>query len=181
MMTSKTILTPDEIIKSYKDTFKEKILDARIEKHVRGINKNEFFHIWLKIDRSIYKNVVKHLFTFETYPHFAVSSGYDLGDSIELVHHFSLYYGEKLRDISVNITVSLPKNDLTIDTITDLIPGALIAEQEKQEMLGVKVIGIPKDERVFIPKEFPKNTYPWRRDETGAEKIMRNLHDKVKE
>jgi membrane-bound hydrogenase subunit beta len=180
-MTTRTILTPDEIIKSYKDTFKEKISNARLEKHVRGINKNEFFHIWLKVDKSIFKNVVKHLFTFEKYPHFAVSSGYDLGDNIELVYHFSLYYGAKLRDISVNITVPLPKNDLTIDTISDLIPGALIAEQEKQEMLGVKVIGIPKDERVFIPKEFPENTYPWRRDETGVDNLIRNLHHEVKE
>ena len=133
----------------------------------------------MTVDRSAYKDVVKHLFTFEKYPHFAVSSGYDLGDTVELVHHFSLYHGAKLREISVNITVSLPKNDLTIDTITDLIPGALIAEQEKQEMLGVKIIGIPKDDRVFIPKDFPEGVYPWRRDETGPDKMVRNLHDEV--
>lgn len=180
-MASHKILTPDEIIKSYKDTFKEKILDARVENHIKGLKKNEFFHIWMKVEKSTYKDVIKHLFTFEKYPHFAVSSGYDLGDTVELVHHFSLYCGKKLREISINITVSLPKKDLTIDTITDLIPGTLISEQEKQEMLGVKVIGIPKDNRVFISEDFPKGTYPWRRDETGPDKMVRNLHDEVKE
>lgn len=179
-MTSTKTLTPDEIVKSFNDTFNKSILDARIEKHVRGLKKNEIFHIWMKIDRNVFKDVVKHLFTFEKYPHFAVSSGYDLGDTIELIYHFSLYCGAKSRDISINITVALPKNDPTIDTITDLIPGALIAEQEKQEMLGVKVIGIPKDERVFIPNEFPDGIYPWRRDETGPDKMVRNLHDEVK-
>ena len=155
-MSAETILTPDEIVNSYKDMFKEKIMDARIDKHVRGLKNNEFFHIWFKVDKTDFKDIVKHLFTFTEYPHFAVSSGYDIGNSIDLLYHFSIYHGEKLREININITVPLPKNDLTIDTITDLIPGALIAEQEKQEMLGVKVIGIPKDERVFIPKEFPE-------------------------
>jgi membrane-bound hydrogenase subunit beta len=81
----------------------------------------------------------------------------------------------------VNITIPLPKSDPTIDSITDLIPGALIAEQEKQEMLGIKVVGIPKDERVFIPNDFPEGVFPWRRDETGPDKMARNLHDEVKE
>ena len=39
-MASKTILTPEKIVKSFKDTFKTKILDARVEKHIRGIKKN---------------------------------------------------------------------------------------------------------------------------------------------
>lgn len=180
-MASKSILSADEIAKSFKDTFTDKILDARVEKHVRGLKKNEFYHIWLKVDKTAYKDAVKHLFTFEKYPHFAVSSGYDLGKTVEIVHHFSVYSGAKLREININITVPLPKTDLTIDTITDLIPGALIAEQEKQEMLGIKVIGIPKDDRVFVPNEFPEGMYPWRRDETGPDKMVRNLHDEVKE
>ena len=179
-MASQEILTPEEIVTSFKDAFSKKILDSRIEKHINGLKKNEFYHIWLKVDKTAYRAVVEHLFTFEKYPHFAVSSGYDLGKTVEIVHHFSLYCGEKLRDISINITVPLPKTDLTIDTITDLIPGALIAEQEKQEMLGIKVVGIPKDERIFIPNEFPKGMYPWRRDETGPDKMARNLHDEVK-
>jgi membrane-bound hydrogenase subunit beta len=178
-MSSNSILTPDEIIKSYKDLFKNKILDARVDKHIRGLKNNEFFHIWLKVDKTVYKEVVKHLFTLSEFPHFAVSSGYEIGEMIEIVHHFSVYYGEKLREISINIIVPLPKNDLTIDSICDLIPGALIAEQEKQEMLGIKVIGIPKDERVFISDDFPEGVYPWRRDETGVEKLIRNLHDEV--
>jgi membrane-bound hydrogenase subunit beta len=181
MISKINLLAPEEIVKSFKENFKKKIISARIEKHVRGLKKNESFHIWLKVDKTVFKDVIKHLFTFEKYPHFAVSSGYDLGDNIELIHHFSLYCGEKLRDISINITVPLPKTDLTINTITDLIPGALIAEQEKQEMLGIKVIGIPKNNRVFIPNEFPEGIYPWRRDEKGPDKMIRNLHDEVKE
>jgi membrane-bound hydrogenase subunit beta len=173
----RNILSPDEIIKSFKDEFKTKIIDSRFEKHIRGIKKTEFFHIWLKIDRSIIKNFVKHLIKLDNYPHFAVSSGYDMGENIEIVYHFSIFYGLKGKEININVTVELPKKDPTIDTITDLIPGALISEQEKQEMLGIKVINIPKDTRVFISEDYPEDTYPWRKDDKGPEKTIRNLHE----
>lgn len=170
-------LSPEEILKSFKDEFKTKIFDSRFEKHVRGIKKTEFFHIWIRADRSIIRDLVKHLIKLEKYPHFAVSSGYDMGEKIEIVYHFSIYYGLKGKEININITVELPKSDPTIDTITDFIPGALISEQEKQEMLGIKVINIPKDTRVFISEDYPKDTYPWRKDDKGPEKTIRNLHE----
>ena len=173
----RNILSPDEIINSFKDEFKAKIVDSRIEKHIRGIKKTEFFHIWIKIDRSIIKNFVKHLIKLDTYPHFAVSSGYDMGETIEIVYHFSIYYGLKGKEININATVELPKKDPTIDTITDLVPGALISEQEKQEMLGIRVINIPKNTRLFISEDYPEDTYPWRKDDKGPEKTIRNLHE----
>ena len=95
-MADKT-LTPEEVLKSFKTEFKNKIINDRIEKHVRGLNKNEFFHIWMKVDNSIFKDAVKHLTTIQKYPHFAVSSGYDLGKTIELVYHFSIFYGEGIK------------------------------------------------------------------------------------
>ncbi len=58
-MASHKISTPDEIVQSYKDEFKNNILDARVEKHVSGLKKNEFFHIWIRIERSAYKDVIK--------------------------------------------------------------------------------------------------------------------------
>jgi len=170
-------LTPEKIIKSFKDEFKTKIKDSRIEKHASGSKKNEIIHIWLNIDKSVFKKVIKHMFKLEKYPHLAVVSGYDVGKTINLVYHFSIYFGERAKEISINITVELTKNNPVIETITDLIPGALITEQEKQEMLGIKVKGIPKDERVFLPNDFPKGVYPWRKDETGPDKMARNLHE----
>jgi len=170
-------LSPEEIVKFFKDEFKNKIFDSRIEKHVRGLKKTEFYHIWIRTDRNLIKDIVKHLMKLEKYPHLAVTSGYDTGEKIELVYHFSIYYGLKGKEININVTVELPKSDPTIDTITDLIPGALITEQEKQEMLGITVKNIPKNNRVFISEDYPEDTYPWRKDEKGPEKTIRNLHE----
>lgn len=175
-MTTHT-MTLEEVIRSFQTKFPDGITQTRIERRTSGTLKTEFIHVWFRVEARFLKETVQHLFTFEQFPHFAVTSGYDLGDIIELVYHFSLFHGERGREISVNMTVSLPKDNPVIDTITDLIPGALISEQEKQEMLGVKIRGIPKDARVFVAADIPQGVFPWRRDETGPDRLVRNLHE----
>ena len=44
-------------------------------------------------------------------------------------------------------------------------------------MLGVVVEGIPDGRRLFLPEDFPKGVYPWRRDEKDLKKLYRNLHE----
>lgn len=176
-MSASEKLTPEEIVKSFKNEFSNKISDSRIERHLIGPNKTEMIHIWMTVDRSVYHDVVKHLLTLDEYAHFAVSSGYDIEDRIEIINHFSIYFGKKGEEISINFTVPLPKSDPTMDSICDMIPGALISEQEKQEMLGIKVKNIPKDMRVFISDDFPEDMYPWRKDEMNADAMARNLHE----
>lgn len=170
------ILKPEEIVKSFKDEFKTKIKSVEIKKIAAGKKKNETATIWMKVDKTAFKPVIKHLCDLQ-YPHHAVTSGQDLGKTIELIHHFTLNYDIKLKEINLHISVEVPKSKPEIETICDYIPGALITEREKQEMLGVKIIGIPDDRRCFIPEDFPKGVYPWRRDSTGPEKLYKNLHE----
>jgi len=176
-------LTPEEVVKYFKDEFKSKIISSRIQKRTTGSKKMEFVNIWIKIDKSIFKDFIKHLCDL-TFPHLAVCSGNDLGKTIELVYNFSIYYGKNLEELSFNVSVEVPKNKPEIETICDFIPGALITEREKQEMLGIKVIGIPDQRRLFLPDDFPENVYPWRKDEQTRkeiEKLYKNLHEgKVK-
>ena len=177
-----SIVPPEEIINQFKEKFGDNIKEARLEKHPTGPKKKELLDIWFIIDRSIFKEAVKYLTNFEKYPHIAVASGYDAGDTINLNYHFSIYYGgDRGQEITINFVVPLPKTDPVIETITDIIPGALITEQEKQEMLGVKVVGIPKDTRVFTSDDLPEGKYPWRRDQTGVYDIARNLHEVKKD
>ena len=174
-MNKEKQLKPEEIVKYFKDEFKTKIMDTRIEKKKAG-KKNEVVTIWIKVDKSIFKKAVKHLMGLD-FPHLAVASGSDMGKTIELIYHFSIYYGTRNEEISSNISVDLPKSNPTLETISDIIPGALITEREKQEMLGVKIKGIPDNRRVFLPENFPVGVYPWRKDETGPDKMVRNLHE----
>lgn len=175
-MAEKEKLDPEGVVKYFKDEFKKKIKDSKIETQKTGAKKTEIHQIWMKIDKSIFKDFVKHLCDLE-FPHLAVVSGNDLGETIELIYHFSIYFGGKGQEISLNMSVEIPKNNPEIETICDYIPGALITEREKQEMLGVKVKGIPDNRRLFLPDDWPEEVYPWRKDEKGMEKYVRNLHD----
>lgn len=173
------MLSPEEIVKYFKDEFKTKIKKSEIKRRATGSKKKEFVNIWMKIDKSIFKDFVKHLCNL-TYPHLAVASGNDLGKTIELIYNFSIYFGNHLQEISFNVGVEVPKQKPEIETICDWIPGALITEREKQEMLGIKVIGIPDSRRLFLPEDFPDNVYPWRKDEQTRkeiEKLYKNLHE----
>ena len=177
MSNDKKHLDAEDLVKYFKDEFKTMIKSAIIKKRVTGSKKKEFVNIWMKIDRSIFKNVIKHLVDYQ-FPHLAVISGSDLGKTIELIYHFSVNFGKRLEEISLNIAFEIPKSKPEIETICDLIPGALISEREKQEMLGVKVIGIPDNRRLFLPDEFPEGVYPWRKDKNPElEKLIRNLHE----
>ena len=173
---TKDKLTPDAIVKSFKDEFKTKIKDVQVKDFTAGVKKNKTSNIWMKVDNSSFKSVIKHLCDFQ-FPHLAVTSGNDLGKTIELIYHFTLNFGGRMEEINLNISVELPKIKPEIETICDLIPGALITEREKQEFLGVKIKGIPVDKRLFLPDDFPKDVYPWRRDEKGLEKLYKNLHE----
>jgi len=171
------ILDPEDVVKYFKDKFNTNIISANIKKRATGSKKKEFVNIWMKINKSVFKDLIKHLCEL-TYPHLAVISGNDLGENIELVYSFSIYYGRHLQEISLNISVEIPKSNPEIETICDWIPGALVGEREKQEFLGVKVIGIPDTRRLFLPDDFPKGVYPWRKDkQPELEKLVRNLHE----
>ena len=168
--------TLEELTIYFKDEFKTKIKSIDIKKRAAGSKKKETSTIWMKIEKSVFKDVIKHLIKYQ-YPHLAVVSGNDLGKNIELIYHFTVNYGERLKEINLHISVELPKSKPEIESICDLIPGALITEREKQEFLGVKIKGIPDDRKLFLPDDWPDEVYPWRRDETGPEKYYKNLHE----
>ncbi len=169
-------MTPDEIVEYFKDEFGDKITDTKIDKRTAGTEKKEFFNVWMRIDRDILKGAVKHLCDIQ-FPHFSIISGSDIGEDIELNYHLSVYYGERLSEISINFSVLLPKSDPTIESLCDIIPGALITEREIQEMLGVTVKNIPDDRRIFLPESFPEDVYPWRKDEKGPQNLVRDMYE----
>jgi len=166
-------IKPDEIIELFKKNLKESaVIDSRIETKTAGVKKNSSSVIWLQINPQNLKDAAKFLNTIQ-FPHFAIISGNDTGKEIELIYHFSIYYGERFKEISINLTTCLPKEDLRVPTITDLIPGAQTAEREIKEMFGVTIEGLPDLPNIFLPQDFQKGVYPLRRDEKGIDKIIK--------
>ena len=164
-------LSPPEIIDLYRTEFGTGILDARITERGEGVHKTKGYNIWIRLDKNLLRPAIKKLMDIR-FPHFAVIAGNDLGDEIELLYILSVFYGTQFGEYMVTLAIRLKKTDLTVPTITDLIPGALLSEREKQEFLGITVTGIPDGRRLFLPDDFPQGVYPWRKDETGIKPEM---------
>jgi membrane-bound hydrogenase subunit beta len=165
------VLTPEEVVNLFKERFGPGVQDTRVAERKEGSKKRPHYDIWVSLDRDLLKPAIQVLKGLQ-YPHLAVISGVDTGDNVRLIYHFTIYYGHPAGEYTVSLGVDLPKSDLSIPTISDLIPGAVFSEREKQEFLGIKVTDIPDGRHLFLPDDFPEGVYPWRKDETGVPKSM---------
>lgn len=164
-----------QVIESFQHALDGALAGSRVYEREFAVKRNAYASVWLDVKREGLRPAVKHLAELQEYPHFSVIAPVDAGEHVELLYHFSLFYGVHLKAIALVLKVTLSKTDLVVPTITDLIPGAIFSEREIQEMMGVTVTGIPDDRRLFIPEDFPKGVYPWRRDDTGPEKMLKVL------
>jgi membrane-bound hydrogenase subunit beta len=168
-------LTPRAIIDSFSQKLGGGFVGGSVYEREVAVKKNKFRSVWIEVKTSAFRAAIEHVCDLQKYPHLAIISSSDLGNKVELIYHFTIYYGNHLEELSLGLRVKLPKTDLKIPTITDLIPGAIFTERETQEMMGVEVVGIPDGRRLFIAEDVPEGVYPWRKDETGPERLLRVL------
>ncbi len=179
-MKSGSPLSIDEVGNHFKKRLGDDVEDIKKEKIRKGVKEKAIEIMWLTVKRERFRDAVNALAELHT-PHLSVTSGSDIGEYIELIYHFQVNYGHPGKEISVNLKVHLPKKDPTIPTITDIVPGALTTEREKQEFLGVQIKNIPDSRRLWLADDFPEDKYPWRWDETGMEEMSRYVHDEEDE
>jgi len=86
-------------------------------------------------------------------------SGMDLGDALSVIYHL-----KREGKIILNLRVSLNKEAPGINSVTALFPGADIYERELVDLLGIEVRGLPKGQRYPLPDNWPKGSYPLRKD-----------------
>jgi membrane-bound hydrogenase subunit beta len=165
-------LAPQAIIDSFRKKLGDGFINGSVYEREIAAKKNKFCSLWIEVKKGAFHDAVGHICELQEYPHLAIVSSSDLGANVELIYHFTIYYGEHLQELSLGLRVRLPKNDLSIPTVTDLIPGAIFTERETQEMMGVEVVGIPDNRRLFLPDDFPEGVCPWRNDEKGPPEDM---------
>ena len=160
------LLTPQEIADALQAAAGSGFHSARCTEWAEGAKGLKSKQVWIKLTREALVPALQRL-TQIHYPHVAVIAYADTGAQVDLTYHFYIYWGIPHEEILVTLTVSLDKTDLKVPTITGIIPGALTSEREKQEMLGIEVVGIPDGRRLFLPEDFPQGVYPWRKDASG--------------
>ncbi|CCQ34132.1 NADH dehydrogenase I subunit C protein [Halorhabdus tiamatea SARL4B] len=90
--------------------------------------------------------------------HLITITGVDAGDEIEVLYHFLRYGeyddGDLGEGVELTIRAIVPKADPTIETLTDVLPGATLYERELMDMLGVEVTGHPNPEKLLLADDF---------------------------
>jgi len=155
-------MKPDQVLETLRAKLQDRLLDSHIVERIVAVGGRTHPDLWIKVDRSaLHDTTAALLASFD--PHLSVISGDDLDESLLLNYHFTVGWGTQHGEICVTVQTSVPKSDLRMPTITDLIPGALTSEREKHEFFGVIFDGIPDDRNLFLPEGM--TIHPWRRDE----------------
>ena len=161
--------------------FQEKGYEVWLSERQAGVkNKSTRKGVWVKATKETLKDAVEYLYeTTEAYPHFSIISASDLDDKIELNYHFTLGYGAWLEEFSITFKVQLPKDEATIQSLSNTVPAIIFSEREIRERMGVECEGLPDKRHLFLTPNFPKGVYPWRRDEKGP-KDTNKLYERWK-
>jgi len=112
--------------------------------------------IFIHLGKEDFKEVVKFLVN-EGFTHLSAITALNTGDSLEILYHLS---GSS---VLITLRVTLPPNDFTIPTITDIIPGALLHEREVHDLFGIKFEGNPDLRPLILPEDWPADTHPMRK------------------
>jgi Ni,Fe-hydrogenase III component G len=86
-------------------------------------------------------------------------TGLDNAATLGFIYHLARQDG-----ITLNIQFDVPKENPVIKTVTRYFSCAEIYEREVIDLLGAKVDGLEEGIRYPLPDNWPKGTYPLRKD-----------------
>lgn len=115
--------------------------------------------IFMQVPQDKFWEVMDHTLKVESFPHLCTITGLDEGLTIGFIYHFAANDGMML-----NIETNVPKDNPIIKTITHIFPSATLYERELEDLLGVKVEGLPKGRRYPLPDDWAIGDYPLRKD-----------------
>jgi len=134
---------------------RESLGEALLELDVKGPRR-----VFIKVSRDDFKEKLKKVLKVIEPFHISAISGIDHRDCIELIYHiWSLSF-----KVEVSIRVNLPRGNPRIETICDIIPGAILYEREVYDLLGVTFEGHPDLKHSVLPEDWPEGVYPLRKD-----------------
>lgn len=91
-----------------------------------------------------------------------MDSGAETGE-LEVLYHFCS--GPHITTLRVHT----PRSEAQVPSICGVITSASLYERELSEMFGITITGTPNPARLFLPDDWPSNTYPLRKDFTPAQ------------
>ncbi|MCM8805528.1 MAG: NADH-quinone oxidoreductase subunit C [Candidatus Omnitrophica bacterium] len=142
-------MNQQELIEKIKNELGDKILEIKSPSARR---------IFLTTSTENLVDVIKKLKDCFSFHHLSTISGVDNLKEFEILYHLANNIA------SLTVRVSISRENPVVPTICSVIPGAILYEREIQDLLGIKVDGIPDPRRLVLPDDWPEGNYPLRKD-----------------
>jgi len=85
----------------------------------------------------------------------------DLGpeaNELEVLYHFCP------GDAVIALRVRIPRQNASLPSLCEVVPGAESFERELSEMFGIEMVGLNTPDRLYLPDDWPDGVYPMRKD-----------------
>lgn len=159
---------PEEISKflnEFKKEFKEKVISVKVLTPKRAE---------IVITRNSHKQIIKWI--REKFPdssYLVTINTVDYMDRGEFELQYEIQIAKNDLKLHLTLKMHIPREYPVIETITDIVPGALLYEGENYEMFGIRFVGHPALGKVFLPEDWPDNVYPLRKDVKLIRKVKK--------
>ncbi len=110
------------------------------------------------VNNGLHREVLKAMVEADEKTAITAISGVDLGKNI------GVYYHIRTSNAFITIKAEVPKEKPNIQTITDILPGAVFHEMEVTDLLGAVFEGHPSPGRLVLSENWPEGVYPLRKD-----------------
>lgn len=133
----------EEVLQRLQNVLGDALMSHEVREYTMGVKrKRSYKELWLTIKPEAFRKAVEEIFAID-YPHLHFITGEDRGgDVITMIYSFGVFHSHPWGEISVVLKFDLPKDNLVLPTITDLMIGAETNEREIREMLGVEFEGL---------------------------------------
>lgn len=133
-------------------------LTSRLHGIAKSVAEDKHSRIFVEVPRDSLLETVKILKTeFDGY-HITTITVLDSGENFEVLYH--IVAGEKL----VTLRVFLPRKDPSVESLTPILPGAILYERELNDIMGIQVKNHPDMRRILLPDSWGNKGYPLRKD-----------------
>lgn len=147
-------MTASELIEQVQQQYEGELTEANAASEVDA---------WVGVPPADIRKVAQFIMDTWAPVHLSTISAYDNGREIEVLYHFAI------DGVALNVRAVVPKDSNRIDTITPVVPAAIMYEREVMDLLGLEVVDHPDPRRLILPDDWPEGDYPLRRDDVVDE------------
>jgi membrane-bound hydrogenase subunit beta len=132
-------------------------LEAKFGTSVSNVTVQRKNRVWLDVAAAALPEVAAW-FKAQGHDHLATVTGFDEGENLGAYYHFTDTH------MITTAKAKTPRANPSLPSVLAAFPGAMSYERELEDVLGIKIQGLPPGRRYPLPDDFPTDQFPLRKD-----------------